>query len=232
MSVPEPCSRCGKPHLRYDGSGRASCAGHKSGSDPLEPCTKAPIDGATVCRNHGGGNPAVRAAAQRRLEFARTSGQVAELLREADLPEQHPIDGLLEVVRHSGAMMRLLGHLVGGLATHPNSGEVWEMGEDGQLVVRQEESLYGPTHTGDQAPSVLVQLYERWTGLYGRACKIALDANIDERLVRNAEQTSEVMFKAIGEALEAGNLEPAQREAIVGSLAASLRKYGPVQVTR
>ncbi len=186
--------------------------------------------GASVCQVHGGSSPSTKLAAKRKLEFAATEGQVAALLREADLPAQHPIDGLLEVVRHSGAMMRLLAHLVGGLATHPAEGETWSMGEDGELVVRKDQSLYGPDHTGDAAPSVLVQLYEKWIAIYARACKLALDANIDERLVRNAEQTSEVMFRAIGEALEAGNLSVAQRESIVTSLAASLRKYGPMEL--
>lgn len=222
---PDPCGRCGKVHVTR--LGYASCSAHKSGM-PDEPCRRDPIVGHTVCQMHGGATPGARQVAKRRLEFAATEGQVAQLLREADLPEQHPVDGLLEVVRHSGAMMRLLGHLVGGLATHPNSGEIWSMGEDGELVVRKEDSLYGPTSSGEAAPSVLVQMYERWTQIYGRACKLALDANIDERLVRNAEQTSEVMFRAIGDALEAGQLTPSQREAIVGSLAASLRKYGPV----
>lgn len=187
--------------------------------------------GGSVCYSHGGHTPAVRAKAKRRIEFAQTEGAVAELLREVDMPAQHPIDGLLEVVRHSGAMMRLLGHLVAGLALHPTDmDESWSMDEDGNLRIRQEGSLYGPTSSGDAGVSVLVTLYEKWTGVYARACKLALDANIDERLVRNAEQTSEVMFRAISEALESGDLSPAQREAIVGSLAASLRKYGPLEL--
>jgi uncharacterized heparinase superfamily protein len=45
-------------------------------------------------------------------------------------------------------------------------------------------------------------MYDDERDRYARVCKLALDAGIDERLVRNAEATSERLFTAIRSALD------------------------------
>lgn len=162
-----------------------------------------------------------------RYQFAAVEGEVAQLLRDADLPAQHPLDGLLEVVRHSGAMMRMLAHEVAKLEV---LGEVGGAeGEDGRWTFwMKNDSLTGVDHEGDQTAHILVTLYERWSLLYMRACKTALDANIDERLVRNAEATSEKFLRAFVAAVEAAKLSSAQAAVLRTTLANELRSISPI----
>lgn len=228
--MPEPhggsgqtCAKCGQAHERM---GRPTCRAHTRRGTP---CMTLPIVGAQTCRMHGSATKAARKKAATNRVMSFKEGAIKKLLLECDVPEQHPLDGLLEVVRHSGAMTRMLAGLVGELATHPNeAAESWSMNEDGELVIQREGALYGPDHMGDAAPSVLVHLYGVWSDRYARACKLALDANIDERLVRNAEATSETLFAALGKALEAADLTPVQRGKLRGALAQELRRHvGP-----
>lgn len=220
----DACSRCDHRHVLD--SGKPSCNGHRRGSDPLIPCLKPPLRGAAVCRLHGA-NGLVRANAEKRITWENTEGEVAALLRECDLPEQHPIDGLLEVVRHTGAMMRLLGFLVSELDLAP--GITVHKTEDGVVKVASDDAIWGLNHNEDQASHVLVGLYGQWSDRYARACKLALDANIDERMVRNAEATTQVMYNAVSKALENANLTPDQAALFGKTLATELRKVvGPL----
>jgi hypothetical protein len=177
--------------------------------------------GQEVCRLHGGATPVARERAAEKLAFAQAEGEVAEMLHEYDMPELHPIDGLLEVVRHTGGMMRMLGALVGTLDIDPH-GLVFKM---------DNEALHGFNHAGDQAAHVLVTLYGVWSDRYARACKLALDANIDERLVRNAESTTSAIYGAIESALIKAQLTPEQAGIFTRELGASMRRLmGPGQV--
>jgi hypothetical protein len=219
------CDECGGKHIsRFGGSG---CNGHLRRAGKKVACTNPPINGGTVCQVHGGRLPQIKAAADRRVGFAAAAGQVAELLRECDLPDQHPIDGLLEVVRHTGGMMRIIAMLCGQLDLDP--GEVkLHFSENGDATrhTASDDGLYGYDHTGDQAQHVLVIMYGQWADRYARACKLALDANIDERLVRNAESTTEVLYQAIGRALNKADLDARQAQVFSTVLAEELRKFG------
>jgi hypothetical protein len=207
-----------------------SCTAHKKRTDPPEPCPNPRVTGTTVCRMHGGANTAVRAAGRQRAALVAAEGEIAQLMNEVDLPEQHPIDGLLEVVRVSGAMMRLLTIKVGQL-DHKPGGVDLAVSPEGDLLETQAHGFWMPgAYRNEMVAHTYVQLLGTWSERYARACKLALDANIDERLVRNAEQTSETMFKAIGEALDAAELSPAQRDTMIASLASSLRKYAPLEL--
>lgn len=224
----KPCTRCKQHHV--NDKGKPTCNGHKKHIRPYVPCPRPPIKGGSVCPMHGGGNSVVKAKAAMRVTFAQTEGEIAELLRQCDLPEQHPIDGLLEVVRHSGAMMRLLGHLVAQLDR--DAGEVGvAISDDGERVTKysKDTGLYGYNHVGDQSAHVLMLLYGQWSERYARACKLALDANIDERLVRNAEATQNAVYMAVTRALDAADLEPDQQAKFSKKLADELRKLvGPL----
>jgi hypothetical protein len=221
------CTRCHKKHEKANGT--KMCNGHKRRVRPYEPCNRRPIPGGEVCSLHGGQFSQVQRKAEMRIAWEQTEGEVAKLLRECDLPEQHPIDGLLEVVRHSGAMMRLLGSLCAALDLDPGevhvsvteSGEVAKWGDD--------NGLYGFNHKGDQATHILVSMYGQWADRYARACKTALDANIDERLVRNAESTTNAVFEAVSRALDKADLNPQQAQRFSVGLADELRKLaGPI----
>lgn len=216
------CPQCKLEHKTADG--KVSCDGHRRKLRPYQPCRAHPIEGGHVCPLHGGKIPAVQASAIKRLAYAEGEGEVAKMLRQLDMPDQHPIEGLLEVVRHSGGMFRLIGQLCAklklepediGIAINEKTGEVTKWTKD--------TALYGYDHTGDQAPHVLLLLYKHWAEVYARACKLALDANIDERLVRNAEHTSQAMFTAVQRAISDTDMDASVAVAFTKNLARNLR---------
>jgi hypothetical protein len=87
----------------------------------------------------------------------------------------------------------------------------------------EKPGLWGHDHNGDQAPHVLVNLLGFWTDRYMRACKMALDAGIDERMIRNAETTSNTFLTAFKRAIETVNLTEPQRMALDQAMAREVR---------
>lgn len=216
-----PCPKCNEHHIRK--SGKPGCVGHNRFGHP---CGMPPIPGGEVCRQrHGGASRQVVAAAQMRLDFAEVEGELAAVLRRVDIPDQHPLDGLLEVVRQSGAMMRMLSLMVADLDIDPivNWKTEWIGDSSKQIRISENEAIIGFNKDGEQASDIRVQLFEKWARLYMNACKTALDANIDERLVRNATATSDVFFKALKIGLDAAELSVTQSQALTTAIADALR---------
>lgn len=226
-----PCPQCNQHHTFK--TGRPKCVGHNAAGGP---CGLPPIEGGTVCaRRHGGARKATADAARRRVAWEKAEGEIAKLLQDADLPDQHPVDGLLEVVRYSGAMMRMLGYLVSGLDQDPQ--EAWHTeygpGESSKEVrYSLNEAIVGFNHEGDQAADVRVLLLEKWTTLYMRACKTALDADIDERMVRDATATSDRFFTALNKAIAECGMTQDMQAAFVASLGNHLRSLSPLEERR
>lgn len=220
------CAECGGEHVLPNG--KPSCDGHNALG---KPCGNKAIRGGFVCsQRHGGAAPQVRRAANQRLEYIAAEGDVARLLREVDVPGGiHPLDGLLEVVRHTGQMMRLLGGLTGQLDADPAT--TWitvTVGKDAHREIRSttNDALTGYDDRGNQAPDVRLELYGRWARLYMDACKTALAADIDERLVRNSTTTADTFFRAVKVALSAAGVTQEQHDAFIQAAAAELRKLG------
>lgn len=204
------CPYCKQKHVTKTGS--PACRGHKTGTNRTKPCTRPPRKGAKTCDSHGSGTRLARRKASQRVELAKQERTIKELLVELEIPESvHPLDGLLEAVQRSYAMMRLLGALAGQLdASGPSPGN-------------PAGALWGLDHNMDQAPHVLVGLYQRWVEIHARACKMALDAGVDERMMRNAELITEMFFKAITKAIEAARLSPDQTTRLRRTLAQEMR---------
>lgn len=221
------CEKCGEAHRSP--KGLPQCVGHVR-SEGGRRCRRSPIRGGTVCSKHGGSTPQLREKIERQRYLEAREGEIAQLLEACDLPNQHPIEGLLEVVRHSGQMYRMLGGLVSDLKTDPTTDNaIVGMDDNGDPVYKPvygDDGIWGVDHNGNQVEHVLVALYEKWTGIYARACKMALDAGIDERRVQLAEQTTETMFTAVTRALAAVALSPSDRDAFTAALAAELRTVG------
>jgi hypothetical protein len=230
MATDKPiCEKCGRIHVTHWGT--PACHGHISGSDPLRPCTKAPRKGRLFCRSHGGNHIAGAKQLEQKLALMEAEGEIAQLMREVDLPDQHPIDGLLEVVRVSGAMMRLLTIKVGELEEEPQTRTVFEpVGKDGikERTVDEGDGFYGFNKDSEMVPHVYVQLLRLWTERYERACKTALDAGIEERRIRLAEDTADTFFTALSKAVAAAELTPTQMEALTRALAKELRTSSDV----
>ncbi len=140
------------------------------------------------CRKHGGATRNGRrhgqkAAAQQAIH--RLEGQLTERLNAAAPNYDNPIEGLLEVVARTGAMMRMCGDLVGQLAPGRNRRD------------QDVEGLYGPDHLGDDTSHVLVDLYGTWSDRHAKACKAAVDAGVAEAYVRIAQRQGELIVKVI-----------------------------------
>lgn len=225
MTDKQICSDCGKIHVTMHGG--PACRAHITGTNKTVPCQKSPINGAAVCRSHGGALTKTKVAAEERLALMSAQGEIATLMRECDIPEQHPIDGLLEVVRVSGSMMRLLTIKVGELRENPSVTEVLVEGAGGSLSTKRvadEEAFWGLNSAGEMVPHTYVQLLKVWTERYERACKTALEAGIEERRIRLAEDTSDTFFTALQKAVVVAELDPAARAALQQALANELRK--------
>lgn len=231
MSEKQICKSCGKIHL--DPWGNSACTGHLRGSGGKEPCSKSPIRGHHVCRSHGGAHPKTKAKAEQNLALMGAMGEIGTLMRECDVEEQNPVDGLLEVVRVSGAMMRLLAIKVGELQEDPEVREVLVEGRDGSLSTKRVtdgEAFWGLNARGEMTPHIYAQLLETWTGRYERACKTALDAGIEERRIRLAEETSETFFTALTKAFAIAGLDAATKAALTQALAAELRGTSVIEL--
>lgn len=225
------CADCGMIHKTT--SGTTSCSGHLRGSGKKTPCRRPPNRGMSVCRLHGGATPVAMEKAAERLALMSAQGEIADLMRDCDIPDQHPVDGLLEVVRVSGSMMRLLTLKVGELTEEPVVREMLVEGKDGSLSTRKYtdgEGFWGLNKDGEMVPSIYVTLLKMWTERYERACETALKAGIEERRIRLAEDTSELFFNALTKAIVEAGLDPVARAALQTALANELRKSNALEV--
>lgn len=208
------CDKCGKVHLTVYGT--QACTGHiSSGEEQGRACTNPPRRGGYVCRYHGGNIGVVQRAAETRLKLMEAQGEIAALMAQCDLPDQDPAMGLLEVVRVSGAMMRLLTVKVGELSEDPEVHEVLVESKTGELSTKKVSGLdgfWGYTKDGEMTPHPYVQLLKVWNERYEKACSVALSSGIAERQVRLAEQQAELVGLVVKGILSKLNLTPAQWE--------------------
>jgi hypothetical protein len=225
MSEPKKiCEKCGKIHVTWHG--HAACRGHIVGSDPLEPCSKPPKGLTGFCRSHGAVGNLARAS-DRKLALMSAQGEIAELMRECDIPDQHPIDGLLEVVRVAGSMMRLLTIKVGELSEDTEVTEaLLENIKTGDLKIQRtasNDAFWGLNKDGEMVPHIYVQLLKIWTERYEKACATALSAGIEERRIRLAEDTADTFFSALTKAIAIVGMDPEMRAALNQAMAQELR---------
>lgn len=225
MSDPKTiCDHCGKIHITWHG--HPSCKAHKANIDPPEPCSKPPKGMTGLCRSHGANLPTIAAAGERKLALMSAQGEIADLMRECDIPEQHPIDGLLEVVRVSGSMMRLLTIKVGELTEDTEIKEIFEVVGKDAIKMRQvtdNDAFWGLDKDGQMVPHIYVQLLKIWTERYEKACATALAAGIEERRIRLAEDTADTFFGALTKALAAVGMDTETRQQLQAALATELR---------
>lgn len=208
-----------------------------------EQCKRFLAPGQKVCKWHGGAAPQALAAAVRRAELQRLTGELARL----GVPlETDPGDALLAMVCEAAGNVAFLRGLVQRLrdpVTDPRPGDAPEL-----LVERDDEAqphggslrrdrrlandtglvagtLYGRTKpdTYEAAPHVLVAMYNAERDRLANIAALALRAGVDERRVRLAEADADRVFSAVNGALAAAGLTPTQQEAFRLALAAALR---------
>lgn len=141
-------------------------------------CHNHAIRGAHVCRMHGGTAPQVQAAARRRLE----AEQAAEAVVTFGLPRDvDPHVALLEEVHRTAGHVAWLASKIGDFDSDEH---LWQMNA-------------GPGGASQVVPSVWVDLYSRERAHLARVCKAAVDAGVQERQVRLAEQQGRLLATVI-----------------------------------
>jgi hypothetical protein len=242
MAAAWDCPTCGQQHPRgchghvdectvcqWRGSNNVGrpctkCSGHVA----VRPCKASPRKGTIVCGAHGGNAGQTIAKAEQRQALDRIAGEVADLLDQVDVDELHPLDGLLDVVRRTGGMCKVLEQLVRGLDLHPTViaevvGDGARLGgQTGERWRTMNNSVYGADSKGDGKPHVVVEMWRHWLELHAKACKLALDAGIDERRLQLAEAEVDQLFTAVTRALVTAGLDPVQQEAFTVALAGEL----------
>lgn len=136
-----------------------------------------------------------------------------------------PLTGLLEVVTRTWLMVRVYGDLVAELQT--DSTARVDLVEVGNKVATEvtitKPALVDPNHLGDLRSSPLVREYFTWLSEHARVCKLALDAGVEERQVRLAEQQAQSIVTAVQAALDALELTPEQAAKAPDVIASLLR---------
>lgn len=195
-----------------------------NGKPEYKPCDNWAMKGSNpekpVCDIHGGRNPIVQDANKRRLVEQGVERTVGRFLESFKMPNVNPMEELLEVVAQTGALVRLYEMMVHEL----DPGISTEISMEGGTVYTKPIGIVGPDHLGDVRANVLIRLYREALVDHAKVCKMALEAGIEERLVRVASGTMEQLFVAIERALDATGMTFGQREQFKTTLATELRR--------
>lgn len=216
-----PCVKCGRPHVAYDGY-VPGCAGHvDEGDGAIRPCLNRPINGGSVCGTHGGRAPQVKAKAEARVNEAKARAAVERLNLRREI---HPNDALLEEVYRAAGAVAWLDQMVQSLESDDM---VWGRTEE----VEKGSGEYPGTDTTSAAElNVWVRFWQGERDRLVRVSKAALDANIDERRVRLAEQqgalVADVVKRIFGGVL-AVLVEAGLEERFVQVFHGALREVAP-----
>lgn len=166
------CERCGQEHKR--------CAAHRRDGNP---CTMVALKDYHLCRMHGGRKSKAVTAEKKAERAVATYG----------LPvETDPHQALLDEVHRTAGHVRWLADTVAGL-------------EDGNLVwgdTKRGRERGERTELAEAAPSIWLELYQRERAHLVKVSKAAIDAGIDERRVRLAEDQGQVIVQVLKATLQ------------------------------
>lgn len=194
---------------------KPKCAGRRTNG---QPCTKWPMKGQKVCRNHGGASPQAKAAAEARIMTAEAAKAVATfgLPREVD-----PRDALLEEVHRTAGAVAWLHGQVQALAPED---VVWGVAEE---VTKDAGEFPGVDTTRAAKVNVWVDLWQRERLHLVKVCKEAIGAGLEERRVRLAEQQGAMLAGVIKAILGDLDLTPEQQQKVATVVPMRLRAVTP-----
>lgn len=158
------------------------------------------------CKLHGGGLPSVRTAALRTMIDMEMKGDGNF---GANLPvDIHPTDALLELVKMTAGYVRWLNSKVAE--------------EDGIL------QRNGQTKSDEM--SAMIRALGEYTDRLARFSKMALDAGVEERIVRLAEAQGDLIAMAIVDLLDKLVLTAAQKEIAPALVREALGRMGESEI--
>ncbi|MET3949696.1 hypothetical protein [Arthrobacter sp. UYEF36] len=166
-----------------------------------ERCKKAAIIGGTVCRIHGGGSPAVKAAAQRNAELEAARGQLAAL---GEPESVDPAQALLRLISWKYGEVQWLREQV---RSQPADSLTWGRAQT-DVGVGPEGPIDKVTEkAGPSAWWTLLRAAEDQLADYSTK---ALKAGIAERQVRLAEGQGRLVAEVVARIYARLNLTPEQ----------------------
>lgn len=185
------------------------CGTVKGGKRKGEKCRNKVEPGTIVCKLH------TRVA---RIEESARRRRVQDLFdeyRELHGDDVDPLAVLLEAISTDCRMVAVYERLVGTLAEESSAtfSYEWMGGDDdgkgGRLVgvvINDEPALVDPDHLGDLKSHPFVTELKAWNDSKAKHAKLALDAGVEERQVRIAEQQAEQLSRAVVAAFDALDL--------------------------
>lgn len=200
MTDRPPCTRCGHTHDR--------CTAHTSAGNP---CKKSPRVGQDVCANHGGNAPQAIAAAARRQQ-----DRAALLAVETfGLPVQvDPHTALLEELHRTAGAVAWLGAIVADL---DRENITWGL---------TREKIGGEDRgtTKEAGTNAWVQLWQTERRHLVDVAKACVNAGIEERRVRLAEDAGRTLAGVVRAVLERLELTTEQRALVPVVVPEELRR--------
>jgi hypothetical protein len=173
--------------------GFPGCSGHKRKTGAA--CRAQPVGGTTLCSKHGGMTPVIRKAGTARKAEAAVERTLAQMVAEHFRPDEHPFETLVELGRRLAARERALEEL---------AGEYRAVSHDDHL-------------------QAALRLANDTSRLSAQVSKSILDANIDERMAKVAEEVNEDLVRKVFRAMQAVALTPEQTSALRKAIAAEFR---------
>lgn len=192
-----PCTKCGQVHN--------GCTAHKRHTGA--PCGNVPRLGSNVCYYHGGKNPLVMKAADRRVTEAKWRAKVTQMLTGdgIEVEQRHPIDVLLQAVWRSSAAAEIYGQLVATLDLPQEGADMFEtvIGADGESYgIKRFDQLVGLNKDNETTAHIFLRLWNEERDRSVRYAAEALKAGVAERMVQLAESQSKMMVDIIRSILD------------------------------
>jgi hypothetical protein len=171
-------------------------------------CKGQAIEGATVCRLHGGSAPQVRRAAERRLATQSALQWATERLEHDGVPDRTPLEHLEAVLEQDARAFAL-----------------WDAACS--VLVEEGSTLLGKNRHGEEQihPYVLErnEAAKRWA----RTAKYALDAGVAERRVQIEQDKANLMATALRATLARLGLDATKTQQGLVYLGEELRQLAP-----
>lgn len=201
MTIDIPvCEKCGVQHVTRRG-GRA-CVSHSKGK--LRPeiafkaCRNPPVEGATVCRMHGGRAPRIAAAAAERVEAAAVAKLAATFVDPVDGDDKDPGEIVAEQIRMQYRLVHWLRARV--LAIDP-SALMW-----GKTKVKKGGDDFGTTK--EAKPNAWLLTYLQAQRDLEKLCLEAIRVGLELRRVRIEEQDADLWVRVLDGVLGDLGLDP------------------------
>lgn len=193
---------------------KPKCTG-KSKTRQGEPCGNWPVRGATVCRNHGGSAPQVKAAAARRVVEGQALKAVSALGKWS--PVTDPLTALADVAGEVTAVKDFLRGLVE---------QIVEVEQRHAGLSGGGETLRSTDDKGAEQLNAKFQAYMTMLDRTVSTLATIAKLNIDERMARIDEARAEMIREALRRAFAEAGLAGEQQTRGLAALGRHLRVVG------